>query len=249
MDVEGEVAVLYSLGKLYLLKKEIGTAIQCYESLLALAGENKKSLDPTYEMYALAALGVSWAELGEHDKALTLLNETLVKIENSNDSLKSLVLNAIGYCHIFSNQDVAIVYYEKALTVARQCGEKEQEFRALGPLGGLYQRKDPVRAIEHFEAALKAYPHLSEFFSEIPESSQRLWEAQVLRILGLQYIRVDDIKSAVGCFAKALPIFKELNKPNLQRELLKFLGSCYLELKQYERCIEPRRSNIFSREK
>jgi tetratricopeptide (TPR) repeat protein/nucleoside phosphorylase len=236
-EIEYEASVLKNLGVLYLTERNFPAAIEYFERLMTMAEENSKTLDSAHDAAGIA-LGVCWAELGDLEKGKDLLTDALGRLEKSNDAASmSFVLNGIGYCHFRSDEDLAIHYYERALDAARESGVKDEEVRAVLALGALYRQKNPKRAIEHLEESLAEVPNLAHW-SELPESSRRLWEAGVLQLLGGAHVRVDDYSSAIACLERALVIYEGLNKQDQLGQLLCRLGACFSELKQHERAIK-----------
>jgi len=128
-----------------------------------------------------------------------------------------------------SNYKKAIEYYEKALEIAREIGNKLGEGTALGNLGLVYGGLGKIKkAMEYYEKAL-------EIAREI---GNKLGEGAALANLGLIYGDLGEVKRAIEYYEKALEIAREIGNKSGEGTALGNLGLVYRDLGEVKKAME-----------
>jgi tetratricopeptide (TPR) repeat protein len=131
--------------------------------------------------------------------------------------------------HRLGQTEKALEYYEKALEIDRDIGERRGEGADLGSLGLAYADLGQVeKAIEYHEKAL-------EISREIGD---RQGEGNDLGNLGIAYQRLGRVEKAIGYYEKALEISREIGDRRQEGNALGNLGLACADLGQVERAIE-----------
>lgn len=124
-----QLSVLYQLGYTYDDLAEKQDALRCYEKALELAVETR---DLGTQVNTLNSLGHLYVSLGHRDKAVEHL-EQAVKL--SRDARrKAAALNNLAL--VFEKPDPAKArgYYQRALDLGREAGDREIQAKAIGNL-------------------------------------------------------------------------------------------------------------------
>jgi tetratricopeptide (TPR) repeat protein len=122
----------------------------------------------------------------------------------------------------------AIDYYEKALVIAREIGNREGD-AWLGGLGNAYSDLGQIqKAIEYYEKALVI----------VRETGDRLGEGAWLGGLGTAYRDLGQVQKAIDYYKKALVITRESGDRYNEGVHLGNLGNAYKDLGQIQKAIE-----------
>jgi tetratricopeptide (TPR) repeat protein len=138
--------------------------------------------------------------------------------------------NAIGYSYAdLGKEVVAAGYFEKALVLARQTGDRRGEGNALGNLGIVYLNLSNVRrAIEYHEQCLGLQREMGD----------RLGESGALGNLGLAYAALGNTQRAIGYYEQSLEIARETSNRRAEGGAIGNLGNAYLALGNARQAIE-----------
>ncbi len=142
----------------------------------------------------------------------------------------STVLGNLGIAY-YSLGDArkAIEYYENALKIAQEIGDRSDEGVWLGNLGIAYRDLGDVRkAIEYYENALKIAQEIRDKLGESTEFGK----------LGNAYSSLGDVRKAIEYYENALKIAQEIE--DRQGECTQFgnLGVAYNDLGEVGKAIE-----------
>ncbi|CAG0974305.1 Transcriptional activator NprA [Methanosarcinales archaeon] len=158
------------------------------------------------------------------------LKEKLLSELSGDDEISGYLLGSLGilYDQIGSYRK-AIEYYEKALAIAHEIGDRRGEGADLGNLGNAYSDLGQVeKAIEYYEKAL-AIAH---------EIGDRRGEGTHLGNLGLAYSHLGHVEKAMDYYEKALTISQEIGDRRGEGNHLGNLGNAYSDLGHVEKAIE-----------
>jgi tetratricopeptide (TPR) repeat protein len=123
----------------------------------------------------------------------------------------------------------AIEYYEQALVISKETGDRRGEGTHLGNLGSAYGDLGQVeKAIEYYEQALV----ISK------ETGDRRSEGTHLGNLGSAYSHIGQVEKAIEYYEQALVISEETGDRRGEGTHLGNLGSAYSDLGQVEKAIE-----------
>ncbi|MCJ7625107.1 MAG: tetratricopeptide repeat protein, partial [Anaerolineaceae bacterium] len=142
----------------------------------------------------------------------------------------SVVLGNLGLAYSRLGQvDIAIKYYEKALMITREIGDRCGEENHLGNLGLAYSNLGQV------EKAIKCYEKSLLIAREIGD---RRGEGADLGNLGGVYRNLGQVEKAIEYYKKALVISKEIGDRRGEGADLGNLGNAYSNLEQVDKAIE-----------
>jgi tetratricopeptide (TPR) repeat protein len=134
----------------------------------------------------------------------------------------------LAYSHL-GEQRKAIEYYEKALKIDREIGDRRGEGADLGNLGVSYSQLGETRkAIEYYEQALKIDREISDRYAE----------GNHLGNLGLEYNHLGETGKAIEYYEKALEISREIGDRRGEGNHLGNLGIAYKNLGEPRKAIE-----------
>ncbi|MGB2727756.1 MAG: tetratricopeptide repeat protein [Halobacteriota archaeon] len=123
----------------------------------------------------------------------------------------------------------AIEYYEQALAIHREIGDRRGEGADLGNFGTAYYAQGQVeRAIDYYEQALAIAKEIGD----------RGGEGNWLGNLGTAYDVQGQVERAIDYYEQALSIAKEIGDRRGEGNWLGNLGNAYYSLGQVERAIE-----------
>jgi tetratricopeptide (TPR) repeat protein len=212
-DKREEGRLLGSLGLCWWALDKPGNAIDCYKQALALAGE---AHDRQTEGRHLGSLGVVWATLMDSRLAISYYKEALAIAREVGDrQAEESHLGALGLVWAeegmgkpaeaqFANGTAApyfqkaIQYYQQALAIAREIGDRRGEGSQLGNLGNAWRYLGEVsRAIKYLEQAL----------IQIRESGDRRNEGFHLANLGNAYQALGKLQEAYRRWQESLAVF------------------------------------------
>jgi tetratricopeptide (TPR) repeat protein len=123
----------------------------------------------------------------------------------------------------------AIDYYEKALAIAREIGDKRSEGTWLGNLGNRSSNLGEVRkAIDYYEKALAISCEIGD------KEKEGLW----LGSLGNAYADLGEVRKSIDYYEKALAIAREIGDKRSEGVHLGSLGNAYADLGEVRKSIE-----------
>jgi len=183
---------------------------------------------------------------GEHyaSASLTLKEkeERIEAIRNLIDEYQSLpftkankreqgsLFERLGVIYDSMGQSIkAIEYFQQALEIAKDIGDKSREGADLGNLGLAYANLAQIdKAIEYFQQALEIARDIGD------RGNEGVW----LGNLGLAYYSLGQINKAIEYFQQALEIDRDIGDKSGEGIDLGRLGSAYNRLGQIDKAIE-----------
>jgi tetratricopeptide (TPR) repeat protein len=147
-----------------------------------------------------------------------------------NPQSHSAVLGNLGNAYFNLGQvEKAIEYYEQALVISKEIGDRRGEGNHLGNLGNAYSHLGQVeKAIDYHEQALVISKEIGD----------RRGEGADLGNLGLAYSHLGQVEKAIEYYEQALVISKEIGDRRGEGADLGNLGNAYSHLGQVEKAIK-----------
>ena len=165
---------------------------------------------------------------GHYVRLVELREKLLGQLTDSESQANNL--GTLGRTHYGLGQfNRAINFFEQALTIACEIGDRQGESVWLGNLGITY------RTLGQFERAIKLYEQSLTIAREIGD---RAGEAHYLGRLGWVYRNIGQLKQAIRLYERALAIAREIGDRREEGYQFGRLGAAYLDLGQVERAIE-----------
>jgi len=142
----------------------------------------------------------------------------------------SAVLGNLGSAYSNMGQvEKAIDYYEQALVISKEIGDRRGEGSDLGNLGNAYNDLGQVKnAIDYYKQALMISKEIGD----------RQGEGNRLGNLGNAYSHLGQVEKAIEYYQKALAISTEIGDRRNEGNWLGNLGNAYSDLGQVEKAIE-----------
>jgi CHAT domain-containing protein/Tfp pilus assembly protein PilF len=142
----------------------------------------------------------------------------------------AVVLNNIGFLYsALGRKQEALEYYEKALPIRREVGDRSGEATTLNNIGLVYDalgRKQ--EALEYYEKALPIYKSVGD----------RSGQATTLNNIGMVYDALGRKQEALEYYEKALPIFREVGYQSGEAATLNNIGMVYDALDRKQEALE-----------
>lgn len=195
------------------------------------------------EMYDLAA-NIVWKydipyllDLWGNPRALIEIYEKLLPKDHfkdepiiGNKQVHEALLGNLGLVYSdLGDTRKAIEYYEQALKISREIGDRRGEGVDLGNLGNAYHRLGETRkSIEYYEQALKI----------ARETEDRGGESTNLGNLGNAYSDMGETRIAIEYYKQALEIAREMKDRREEERRLGSLGLAYSDLGEQRKAIE-----------
>ena len=175
------------------------------------------------------ALETEYRSLDEIKRSIELKEKLLSEL-SAEDEISGYLLGSLGilYGQIGSYKK-SLEYFEKALEIAQDIGDRQSEGTLLGDLGIVYSALGQVeRAIEYYEQALAIAKEIGD----------RRGEGNQLGKLGIAYSDLGQVERAIEYHEHALAIAKEIGDRRGEGNWLGNLGNAHSALGQVERAIE-----------
>jgi tetratricopeptide (TPR) repeat protein len=236
-----EGAYLGHLGNVYGDLGQVTRAIEHHGQALVITREIG---DRRNEGIHLGNLGLAYADLGEprraieyHQQALVIAREICAaSTERSAEWAdarrnEGIHLGNLGLAYAdLGEPRRAIEFYDQALAISREIGDRGDEGADLGALGLAYaDLGEPRRAIEYLEQALVIAREIGD----------RRNEGNWLGNLGLAYVALGEPRRVIEYHEQALAIAREIGDRRNEGAWLGNLGLAYADLE------EPRRATEF----
>ena len=200
------------------------TLIEIYEKILPNNHFGTETLltDKALHGWVIGNLGLAYKELGEIEKAIKYLEESLSiarKYGHIDGIGKRLNQLGLAYCNI-GNAKKALEYHENALVVSKVTRDRKSEGRSLGNIGMAYlQLGDALKALEYLEQALNIAKELV----------YKKGEETYLGDLGSVHLRLGNCDKAIEFHKKALTVSREIEDKKGEAADLGNIGAAYLQ--------------------
>ncbi len=155
--------------------------------------------------------------------------------KGSSQSKIRCLLNLGNSYSCLGNQKKAIDYYQKALTVAREIGDRQSEGKALGNLGNAYDSLGSyAQTVEYHQQSLAI----------AREIGSRQGEGITLGNLGNAYYGLGIYAEAIEYHQQSLAIAREIDDQQGEGRALGNLGNAYYGLGNYAEAIEYHQQHL-----
>jgi len=206
----------YGLGVCYQKQKEYSKAIEYYKKSIELKAEFVEAYVDLIECY-------------DYEKNLTKAEkyfEEKIHIDPNNPYL----LFGLGYISDLQNKvNQGIEYYNRALTIFREIGDKKSEGDCLNNIGVAYYFTGSLhKALEYWKEDLKIAKEIEEVASEL----------FCLQNIGVVYYELDDYPMSLEFTEKALKIAKEIGNTFIEGRCLMIIGNIHNEIGSYKKALE-----------
>lgn len=251
-DRRNESYHLGNLGNEHYELGEVRTAIDYLEQALAISREIRAKSTPGSASWeaachgegtALGSLGNASAARGDmrtaityYEQALALSREICIASPYGSPTWAAARRNEGATLGNLGNElyrlgdaKAAIGYYEQALAINRESGERSGEGCNLSNLGNAYDTLGDIRtAVDYYEQALVIKREIGD----------RNGEGNTLCNLGVATENLGDVEAAIVYYEQALAISRETADRRGEGACLDHLGSAYCCLGQVRRAIE-----------
>ncbi|MEI6046424.1 MAG: tetratricopeptide repeat protein [Chloroflexota bacterium] len=200
-----EAATLNNLGRIYFNLRDNNKALESYQQALTIY---QTLDDPSGKALTLKNLGRLHSQLAakETEQALTYYQESLAlsRRDQASDSDRrdaAYTLNDLGFVYFNQLKELAkaLEYYQQALELHRELGNKHGEAVTLHTLGEVYSKTDPKKALTYYQEALPLRRAVYD----------RWGEANTLSGIGKLYRDLDQLKEAITYLSQAVAIEEE----------------------------------------
>jgi len=172
-------------------------------------------------------LGVTYAEIDNHEKALEYYFESLkIYEEIDNPDVRTAILNNIGSTYEALDQlDSAEHYYLLSLELAKETNPDENMADPLGNLGNIhFKRKEYTRALEYQRRAL----------SYDLKNNNTIGMIETYNSMGLIYLALNNYNRAMEFLSKALKICKDHDLKSREAELYQDYSDYYEQMGDFQ---------------
>ncbi|MDZ8225908.1 tetratricopeptide repeat protein [Nostoc sp. ChiVER01] len=204
--------------------------VELYGQLVSKWGEIGARENWNYQA-ALTSLGNAYNSLGQYQRAIEFLQESLeIKREIGDRDGEGVSLGNLGNAYNFLGQyQRAIDFYQQSLEIKREIGDRNGEGTSLGSLGNAYNFLGQYqRAIEFLQESLEIKREIGD----------RNGEAKSLNNLGNAYNLLRQYQRAIEFLQESLEIKREIGDRDGEGVSLGNLGNAYNFLGQYQRAID-----------
>ncbi|MEZ2230791.1 CHAT domain-containing protein, partial [Microcoleus sp.] len=129
----------------------------------------------------------------------------------------------------------ALKYYNQALPIRREVGDRSGEATTLNNIGGVYD------TISQPQEALKYYNQVLPIRREVGDRSG---EATTLNNIGFAYKSISQPQEALKYYNQALPIIQKLRYRSEEATILSNIGAVYRDTKQPTEAIENLQQSV-----
>lgn len=236
---DGNTNCLNYIGKCYLnLGQYIGAKVY-FETVLEIKKNNKASVQSTVARVlsdqsiadTLNNLGMVLTHLGEYEKALSYLEDSLVIYRNlpTKSYIAPLMSNISAINHSLGRYKKAIYHLEEALRIARKFEDFQGVSSCLNGLGTIYHSYGRYeKALTYYNKALKIRRELKLY----------PYIASSLHNIGTLYISTGQYEKALFNLEKGLKIYRKLKNPKGITDCLNNIGNLFFIQKKYKEAEE-----------
>ena len=185
--------------------------------------------DPTTVVF-VDSLGKYLSRRGLWADYLNRLDLALAAAKKNNDpDTQARMLNNIGGVYqSLGEMEYALGYYEQALPLFRQAGDRSGEATTLNNIGGIF------KSLGKMEYALGYYGQALPLFRLVWDRSG---EAITLNNIGAFYQRLGEMEKALGYYEQALPLFRLVGDRSGEATTLSNIGEVYRSLGEMEKAL------------
>jgi tetratricopeptide (TPR) repeat protein len=171
------------------------------------------------------ALETEYRSLEEIKRSIELKEKLLSEL-SAEDEISGYLLLSLGILYYqIGSYKKSLEYYEKALKIAQDIGNRQNEGAVLGNLGLAYHSLgEAKRAIEYYEQALTIARKIGD----------RRNEGAWLGNLGVAYYALGQLKRVIGYYEQAITIAREIKDKGGEGYWLNNLGVVFKDLKKYD---------------
>ncbi|MBK9249524.1 MAG: tetratricopeptide repeat protein [Ignavibacteria bacterium] len=186
--------------------------------------------DTTHCVALITLSSAKWRR-GDYQTALALARTALDFAEEKNlpDETNAKALGNIGIVYLnFSDYPQALTYYQKALAISEEIGNKKGTGGTMVNIGHVYGALGQnATALEYYEKALPIFDEIGE----------KLFKANALNSIGNVYLHLSDYAQALTYYQKSLAIDEEIGSKDGVARNLGNLGSVYRNLSDYPQAL------------
>ena len=233
-DKKAQAQAVHGLGSILFNNNEYEEALAYTKILVKLTDDDTNSDEPKQAL-AQKRLGMCYTYLGRMEEALCCFQKALDIIFDHPENVLEGILNEwCGYCCqlIEDKHQEGIKFYEKAIVIAKQYGELNQEYRSIQAIGNILTIAGGYEeAKQYYKKAAKTAMKLA-IGNKYCEASSRLSLASVC-------IKDCDYEMAKNEYEKVLDILNAQPNHDLLREkALTGLGVAFFNLGDTEMAVE-----------
>lgn len=250
-------STLLTVGMSYTALNQNRKAIPFYDeamSVLRAGGGDDDDSMRRIKGAALTGLGLNSFMVGEPQKGIDYLNQSLALSRSLNDAAgEAQMLNAIGAIYLrVGNGREALLHLERALQIRRSLKDKNGELQTLSGIGHVYDNTgEPRKALDYFNQSLAlsrevkdqraesrslkeiadAYTSMGELQKAIEYFNQSLQlrnDSGTLNNVGMVYGMTGDFQKSIDTFNQALLLERAGNERRGEASTLANIGNFYL---------------------
>ena len=170
---------------------------------------------------------------GLHSQAVVDSLEAL--LPQSSGLAKAKLLNELSRAYWASSSEKTIEYGNKALELARQLDDRENEALALKNIGvGHSNVRDDDEALEYYAKALAIYTDIGA----------KKGIGNVLNNIGIIYVGIDDYDKALEYYLKSMKIYEEIEYTKGIATSLINIGTIYESLNNSEKALSNYKESL-----
>ncbi|MBL7117413.1 MAG: tetratricopeptide repeat protein [Candidatus Syntrophoarchaeum sp.] len=171
------------------------------------------------------ALETEYRSLDELKRSIELKEKLLAEL-SAEDEISGYLMGSLGILyHQIGSYKKSLEYSKKALKIAQDIGDRQNEGALLGSLGIAYHALGQVEhAIEYHEQALAISKEIGD----------RRGEGNRLGNIGTAYYSLGQVERAIEYYEQALAISKEIGDRRNEGNWLNNLGVVFEDLEKYD---------------
>ena len=176
-------------------------------------------------------LGITYSDMGDHDKAMGILISTLKQAEELDNKHEiGHSLNKIGNIYYYKGDyEKALDYYTRSLGIFEELGDKLGVGHSLGRIGLIFCNKS------NYNQALDYYTRSLEINEEL---SDKHGQGVSLHNIGIIYEHKGDLDKALDYYTRSLKIDEELGDKRGVGHSLNGIGVIYERKGDYDKALD-----------
>jgi len=215
--IQLESLALSAIGSTYRDLGLLEESISYYEQAISI-----RSIE---NIGALNGLGTAYYCLGQLDKAKDFFKKVLKEKEKNQEDISfTLVELARVYCDL-GKIETSIEYYENALAICKETGNRIVEMQCLGGLGQVYGKlKNKEKAKHSFENALSIAKNFGA----------RKMEISLLGNLGNFHSMLGEDDKSIHYYKQSITLSRKIGDRFSEGEALRCIALVYKKLEKYD---------------